>query len=181
MNDIPERAQESKAPSSSLQARPRSANVGRIALIVALVLLVAAAASIGAAVLIKNTNTTTGNSGTHPSPGNAALAVNASGIVAFTDQPGRPGHSNAITMAVNSLLAPPAGFQYEAWLVDSASKHAIALGKLVAKNQSFTLSYISDGINLIGAGDTIEITLEHGAVSLPRARCCYQPLFRRGP
>ena len=177
MNDIPESAQESKAPSSSLQARPRSANVGRIALIVALVLLVAAAASIGAAVLIKNTNTTTGNSGTHPSPGNAALAVNANGIVAFTDQPGRPGHSNAITMAVNSLLAPPAGFQYEAWLVDSASKHALTLGKLAARNQSFMLSYASNGVNLIGAGDTIEITLEHGAVSLPTGKVLLSAAF----
>ncbi len=177
MNNTSESAQESNAPSPSLQARPRSANVGRIALIMALILLVAAAASIGAAVLIKNTNTTTGNSGTHPNPGNAALAVNASGIVAFTDQSGTSSHSNVITLAVNSLLAPPAGFQYEAWLVDSASKHAIALGKLVAKNQSFTLSYISNGINLIGAGDTIEITLEHGAVSLPTGKVLLSAAF----
>ena len=177
MNNTSESAQESNAPSPSLQARPRSANVGRIALIMALILLVAAAASIGAAVLIKNTNTTTGNSGTHPNPGNATLAVNASGIVAFTDQSGTSSHSNVITLAVNSLLAPPAGFQYEAWLVDSASKHAIALGKLVAKNQSFTLSYISNGINLIGAGDTIEITLEHGAVSLPTGKVLLSAAF----
>jgi len=177
MNNTSESAQESNAPSPSLQARPRSANVGRIALIMALILLVAAAASIGAAVLIKNTNTTTGNSGTHPNPGNATLAVNASGVVAFTDQSGTSSHSNVITLAVNSLLAPPAGFQYEAWLVDSASKHAIALGKLVAKNQSFTLSYISNGINLIGAGDTIEITLEHGAVSLPTGKVLLSAAF----
>src|SRR5437763_3985623 len=96
MNDIPESAQESKAPSSSVQARPRSANVGRIALIVALVLLVAAAASIG---------------------------------------------------------------------------------KLAARNQSFTLSYASNGVNLIGAGDTIEITLEHGAVSLPTGKVLLSAAF----
>src|SRR5437763_11899466 len=91
MNDIPERAQESKAPSSSLQARPRSANVGRIALIVALVLLVAAAASIGAAVLIKNTNTTTETAVTIPILATPALPATAVATFLFPVKPVLPG------------------------------------------------------------------------------------------
>lgn len=138
------------------------ANAGRIALIAALVLLVVAGGTIGLVALLKNNNP-----GQVSNPGNAPLASNATGVVVFSDTPDSSGHSNVVTISVNNLPAPPAGSQYNAWLVNTLSEHAVALGTLKAKDGSFTLNFADGGTNLLGTGDKVEVTLEKGAVDLP--------------
>lgn len=157
---------------SLARTRPPGGPVGRIALIAALVLVLIAGMTIGAVALIKNTNfgftpSTSGNTANQAAPGNSALASNANGVVNFIDQPGSSGHSNAITISINNLRTPPSGSQYDAWFIDTSTKHALALGALSLKGQAYTLTYSDNGINLVGLGDEIEITLEHGAATKP--------------
>ncbi len=155
-----EKERYSEAPPS--KARPRVGMSRRVALIVILVLLVLAAGTLVAAQLLKNAQSAV--------PGQAqqniaALATNADGVFNFIDQPGGSGHSNTITISINNLLSPPAGYKYEAWFVDSTTNHHLALGALTFKDQEYSLTYSDHGINLVGLGNEIDITLEHGAVT----------------
>jgi len=161
------RGGEKSAPPATI--RPVSSAVGRLALIVALVLVLIAGVTIGAVAVIKNTNfgNTPGTTANQSAPGNSALASNANGVANFIDQPGSAGHSNAITISVSKLPAPPSGSQYDAWFVDTATRHALALGKLSLKDQAYSLTYSDNGVNLVGLGNEIDITLEHGTVTAP--------------
>jgi len=170
--NTPEDEQDGVKFESLARTRPPGGPVGRIALIAALVLVLIAGMTIGAVALIKNTNfgftpSTSGNTANQAAPGNSALASNANGVVNFIDQPGGSGHSNAITISINNLRTPPSGSQYDAWFIDTSTKHALALGALSLKGQAYTLTYSDNGINLVGLGDEIEITLEHGAATKP--------------
>ena len=156
--------------------------VGRSTLIAVCVLVLLAGMSIGAVAIIKNTNfgdtsTTTGNSQNQNAPGNSALAMNANGVVNFIDAPGGSGHSNAITISVSSLQTPPSGSEYDAWFLDTGTKHVLALGALTFKNQVYTLTYSDNGANLVGLGDEIEITLEHGAATTPAQNVLLSAIF----
>src|SRR3984893_14293339 len=138
----------------------------------ALALVLIAGVSVGAVAIIKNTNfgnspTTIGNTANSTSPGNSSLATNANGVVNFIDAPGGAGHSNAITISVRNLQKPPSGSQYEAWFLDTSTNHVLALGALIFKDQAYALTYSDKGANLVGLGDEIEITLEHGATTTP--------------
>src|SRR5690242_11280733 len=165
-----EREMAENAPAAG-KAAPGS-SIGRVALIAALVLVVIAGLSAGAVALIRNTNFVgiTPASNNHSTAGqsaasNSSLASNANGVVNFIDAPGGSGHSNEITISVNGLQAPPSGSQYDAWFIDTSTNHVLALGALALKNQAYTLTYSDNGANLIGLGDEIEITLEHGAAT----------------
>jgi serine/threonine protein kinase len=101
-------------------------------------------------------------------------AARPTGTVTFSDNPAAPpGYTDAATIVVHNLSAPPAGYVYDAWLLNSSSEQTIALGTLSAKGSTFTLSYAGDGksgspgTNLLRVGDSIEITLEHGRVDIP--------------
>lgn len=137
----------------------------RIALVVALLLLLAAAGTVGVVALARHNRAGTSTSSTNP--GSAALAANASGVVNFSDKQGSSGNNNVIVITVNNLASPPPGFHYSAWLVNTRSKQALALGKLVVHGQSFTLNYYAGSTNLLGAGNELEITLEQGLVAAP--------------
>src|SRR3984893_15789311 len=148
----------------------------------ALALVLIAGVSVGAVAIIKNTNfgyspTTIGNTANSTSPGNSALATNANGVVNFVDAPGGAGHSNAITISVSNLQTPPSGSQYEAWFLDTGTKHVLALGALTFKNQAYTLTYSDNGANLLGLGDEIEITMEHGAATSPNQNVLLSAIF----
>src|SRR5579859_7866203 len=149
-------------------------SVGRGALIAALALVLIAGLSVGAVAIIRNTNfvgitpaSNSGNTASQSSAGNSALATNANGVVNFIDAPGGSGHSNEITISINGLQTPPSGSQYDAWFIDTSTRHVLALGALALKNSAYTLTYSNNGANLVGLGDEIEITLEHGAATKP--------------
>jgi hypothetical protein len=179
--DMPgnERGSEKFAPPAS---KPLVGGMGRVALMAALALVLIAGVSVGAVAIIKNTNfgnspITTGNTVNSTSPGNSALATNANGVVNFIDAPGGARHSNVITISVSNLQTPPTGSQYEAWFLDTGTKHVLALGALTFKNQAYTLTYSDNGANLIGLGDDIEITLEHGAATSPNQNVLLSAIF----
>lgn len=158
-------------------------SVGRVALIAALVLVVIAGLSAGAVALIRNTNfvgitpASNNNTASESSAGNSAQATNANGVVNFIDAPGGSGHSNEITISINGLQTPSSGSQYDAWFIDTSTNHALALGALALKNSAYTLTYSDNGANLIGLGDEIEITLEHGAATQPAQNALLSAAF----
>lgn len=175
-----ERGEVNRGPRARM--RPVGGAVGHPALIAVCVLVVIAGMSIGAVAIIKNTNfgntpITAGNTVSQNAPGNSALATNANGVVNFIDAPGGSGHSNAITISVSGLQTPPSGSQYDAWFLDTSTKHVLALGALTLKDQAYTLTYSDNGANLVGLGDEIEITLEHGAATTPAQNVLLSAIF----
>ncbi len=170
-NEPIEQDREHQPASSSPQpAVPRRTGnpATRIALIIALILLVIAGVTIGASLIVKNNNAVTNLPTT--TAGNASggsLAANANGTVSFIDQPGGTGHSDALKLAINGLQAPPSGSRYDAWLVNTANNQSIALGTLLAQGQTYTLDYSGDNTNLLGEGNQVEITLEEGSANSP--------------
>ena len=158
-------------PSGAPIGRPPGGNFRRIALIAALILVIIAGTTVGLTTLLKKNNTPVKNNNTQ-----GVVTAHASGQVAFTDSQNGTGHTDALKILITDLGAPPAGFKYDAWLVNSQSEQAIALGALVAKNGQFSVSYAGDGqngqpgTNLLGAGDKLEITQEQGNVTLPTGK-----------
>jgi hypothetical protein len=156
----------------------RMSPIPRFALVAAVIVLVIAVVTIGAVVLLKNTSM--GTSAPHDNAGDvpiSALAANANGTVSFIDAPGGAGHTDAVKLEINGLLNPPSGDQYTAWLVNSTSKQTFMLGTLTNQNQVYTLNYNGNGTNLLSEGDTINITLEHGAVSAPSGKVLLSAAF----
>ncbi len=172
---------EQKDRTQQPEARPPRGQAGRtrrFALIAAAIVLIIAVVSVGAVVLLKNTNL--GTSTPHDNAGNvpvASLAANANGTVSFVDTPGGSGHTDAVKLAISGLLAPPSGNQYTAWLVNSSSTQAFKLGTLTSQGQTYSLNYNGSGTNLLGEGDTIEITLEHGTVNAPTGKTLLSAAF----
>jgi hypothetical protein len=169
-NEQIEREQQPPA-STSAQAGPlrrASFSAARIALVIALILLVIAGVTIVASLSLKNNgaaaNLPTASAGTTTA---GSLAANANGTVSFIDQPGGTGHSDALKLAVNGLLAPPSGSWYAAWLVNTASSQSVALGTLIPQGQTYALDYAGNNTNLLGQGNEIEITLEHSSANTP--------------
>src|SRR6266487_1091330 len=160
------------SPPTSSQPPSRQNNIRRIALIAALVILVIAGGTIGAVALMKNNAPSKSTTSS-----NAAPASNASGVVNFSDSQNASGHSNAVNISVNSLSTPPAGSQYNAWIINTQSEHAVALGTLKAKDSSFSLGFVESGINLLNTGDKVEITLEKGAVTVPTGQVMLSAAF----
>jgi serine/threonine protein kinase len=91
-------------------------------------------------------------------------ASQATGSVQFSDEQG--GHSNSLNITASHLAAPPSGSHYQAWLFDTSSEQILPLGSLVAHGQTYTLQYTNGG-NLLGTGNEIEITLEHQQTEIP--------------
>ncbi len=148
----------------------RRTNIGRVALIAALVLLVIAGGTIGVVALLRNNNAA-------KSSNNAALGSNASGAVSFSDIQNGSGHSDVVNIFVNNLPAPPAGSEYDAWLVDTQSEHSVGLGTLQAKDGSFKLNFAAGSTNLLGTGDKVEITLENGTANAPTGQVLLSASF----
>src|SRR6266704_2406712 len=76
---------------------PRN-SVGRIALIIALILLLVAGATLGVSLL----------------RGGSVPASNATGQVRFLDGPNSQGNTDALQVTINGLTPPPSGSQYDA-------------------------------------------------------------------
>ena len=145
----------------------------RVAVIAVLVLLVIAGGTITAVALLKNNSPTKSNSQKNTAP----PATTALGVVNFSDDQNGSGHSNVVNISVNNLSAPPAGSQYDAWLVNTESEQTITLGTLALKSGSYTLKFADGSTNLLGAGDKLEVTLENGTATIPTGRILLSATF----
>ncbi len=102
----------------------------------------------------------------------------ATGSVHFFDRQG--GYSNGLTVTASHLPAPATGSLYQAWLIDNASEQIISLGALSAHGQTYTLQYqdaSGSDVNLVGAGNQVEITLEHGQSQAPLGKIVLSGTF----
>jgi len=163
----PEKPRQVDTPPQSSLPQSQPGNFRRITLIAVLILVIVAGGTVGLIALLRNNNT-----------GGPATAVvsHATGQVTFIDGQNGAGHTDALNIVVTGLGKPPAGSQYDAWLVNDQNEQTIALGPLVAQEGKFSLSYAGDGqggqagTNLLGAGNKLEITLEQGNVTLPTGK-----------
>lgn len=164
-------------------AKQRRGNARRIVIIALIVLVLAAGGTIGA-VFAFNSHTT-GNSN-HPTARNTVPVTvpGASGQVAFFDDAdGTPGYTDALKITLENLKAPSSGSEYDAWLIDDVSEQVTPLGTLTQSGSTFTLNFTSGAngtqphLNLIGAGNRLEVTLEQGAVSAPSGKVVLSGVF----
>ncbi|HEV8191335.1 MAG TPA: serine/threonine-protein kinase [Ktedonobacterales bacterium] len=95
----------------------------------------------------------------------------ASGQITFLDsQQGGVGLTNALHLVVRNLGEPPSGSSYYAWLIDTQAEHVMPLGRLNIQDGSASLNYTSgasSNADLLGLGNTVEITQENGSVTVP--------------
>lgn len=151
----------------------QKSNFGRIALIAVLILLVIAGGTIGAVVLLRNNSTPKSTN-----PGNAPLASNATGVINFSDNQNGSGHSNVVAISATGLAAPPAGSQYDAWLLDTQNERLTSLGTLTLNNnRTSSIKFADANHNLLGLGNKFEITLEKGPASLPTGQVILSAAF----
>ena len=148
-------------------------NFGRIALIAVLVLLVIAGGTIGVVALLRNNTAPKSNH-----PGNTTLVSNATGAISFSDNQNGSGHSNVVAISATGLAAPPAGSQYDAWLIDTQNERLTALGTLTLnKNGTSSIKFADGNNNLLSLGNKFEITLEKGAAPLPTGQVILSAAF----
>ncbi|HEX6109633.1 MAG TPA: anti-sigma factor [Ktedonobacteraceae bacterium] len=151
----------------------RKSNTRRIAFIVVLVLLIIGIVTLGAVALLKNNTTAKNNT-----PGNTPLASNANGVVSFSDSPNGSVHSNVVIVSVSGLAAPPAGSQYNAWIVDTQSERSTGLGALTQnKNGTYTTKSTNGQQNVLSLGNRVEVTLEQGTVAVPTGQVLLSTTF----
>jgi hypothetical protein len=162
----------SEVPRPSLMRRYQRKNLRRDALIVVLIILFLVASVFGITILTSQSTATSGVTGQ---------------VTFFDDQSGPAGDSDALTIIAHGLDAPPAGFQYDAWFINSQNEEVLPLGTLTAQHQSFSLTYVSKSSNgpaspnLLAAGDKLEITLEQKAVKLPAGKIVLTGTFPPKP
>ncbi len=145
---------------------PRRSKTLRTVLLAMLVLLVVVGGTIGAVFALKPTQ-------------------QVSGQVAFFDNPNSPqGATDALEIATQGLSTPPSGSHYDTWLINDQSEQVTALGTLVANGQgqdalnySRSLTIGQTPVNLVGAGNRIEITLERGPVNVPTGKVILSAAF----
>jgi hypothetical protein len=165
-NEQMERDQQQSSSSIKPGSSRAGFSAGRIALVIAGILLVIAGITIGASLIVKSTAQNPPPIKPQNAPA-SQLAANATGTVSFIDQPGGTGHSDAVKLAINGLLNPPAGSWYAAWLVDTTSSQTVSLGTLSLQGQTYMLDYTGNNTNLLDQGNEIEITLEHSSANSP--------------
>jgi serine/threonine protein kinase len=154
--------------SPALRRRPWLAVVGIVALVA--VLAVSSFVFIHSRSTARTTARTTG----HPLVLTGCVAIAGLGDVAgmrFFDHLSGSGLTDAVSTCLKGLPMPADGYQYAAWLIDSMHEHVTPLGTFTQKNGGWFLDYPTSsaqgGANLLGLGDKVEITLEHGQVLAP--------------
>jgi hypothetical protein len=156
---------------SSPQPPDHRNNTWRIAFIVVLVLLVIGVGTLGTIAFLKNHTSTTNNGSTN------TLATNANGTISFSDSQNGSGHSNVVTINASGLTAPPAGSQYNAWIVDTQSERATGLGMLVQNKDGTYTVKSTNNHNVLSLGNRFVITIEQGAVSVPTGQVVLSASF----
>ncbi len=146
--------------------RPR--RHGRIFLIGLLVLVVIAGGTLGLLVFLKQANLT---------------PPTVTGQVFFRDGANGTGHTDALILSISGLSPLASGAHYQAWLINTPTEQIIPLGVLTPQGQGFVLSHAGNGkhghggLNLIGAGNKVEITQEQGNASLPTGKIVASATF----
>jgi hypothetical protein len=79
---------------------------------------------------------------------------------------GRTGQTNALQITAEHLPSPEAGKEYDAWLIDTVSENVLPLGALTHDGDKYTVQFAGT-VNLVAAGNILEITLEKPGVSVP--------------
>lgn len=154
----------------------RAAGGNRRVLLIASVLLVILVVVVSAGLftlLKKNTGTTATN--TTNTGGGAA--VTTSGTVLFNDATNGQGNTNSLKIVINGLANSPSGSHYNAWLIDDATEHTLALGTLQGDTKAFTLNFSDPHTNLIGAGNKLIITQEQSTTNLPTGKVVLSGTF----
>jgi anti-sigma-K factor RskA len=145
------------------QEKPRHLNVRRAVFLGLILLVLAGGMTAGVAMLLKGR--------AQPAPaqtaGNVAAAPGVTGLVSISDSANA--HSGALKISIIGLNAPPSGSQYNAWLVDEATEHAVTLGVLTPQPKGFALTF-SGNTNVLSQGNVVEITQEQGNVQLPTGK-----------
>ncbi len=96
---------------------------------------------------------------------------NGSGQVMFFSNQNTPGgQTNALNITIHNLETPPAGYEYEAWIINDQSEEVTDLGRLIEKSQTWALTYSAASGNLLAIGDKIEVTQEQGVVKVPAGK-----------
>jgi len=171
--DTPYRGDDTPTILSSPPPPARKSNTWRIAFIVVMVLLIIGVGALGTIALLKNHTSATNNSSA-----NTPLASNANGTISFSDSQNGSGHSNVVTIEASGLTAPPAGSQYNAWIVDTLSERATGLGTLIQnKDGTYTTKSTDNQHNVLSLGNRVVVTLEQGAVSVPTGQVILSTAF----
>lgn len=174
---------ETPPPYRPATPKPSRWSVWRIGIIALIILVLAAGGTIGAVFALSKHTPPSSN---HPTARNTApvSVPGASGQVAFFDNAGgTPGYTDALKITLENLKAPLSGSQYDAWLIDDVSEQVTPLGTLTQREGTFTLNFTSGSngtqphLNLIGAGNRLEVTLEQGAVSAPSGKIILSGVF----
>jgi Anti-sigma-K factor rskA len=141
------------SPRPMLMRRLRSKQRQNTILIASMVvLLVIASGAIGVALLTQKSN---------------AIASASGQVTFFANQQDAGGQTNSLHVDIQRLQAPPAGYDYNAWIINDRTEAVVGLGRLTGKGQSWSLTYGATSGNLLGAGDKLEITQEQGVVNAP--------------
>jgi len=149
----PDSLDDFNTPRLSLMRRFQRRNRQRIVIVSVVILLVLVAGSITGILLLTQ---------------KGAGAVTVSGQVTFLDASHiTPGNSNALSIVVHGLSAPPTGYEYDAWYINDQSEQVIILGTLVLHQQTYSLSYSGGSTNLLASGNKLEVTLERKGARLP--------------
>ena len=171
--DTPYRGDDTPTILSSPPPPARKSNTWRIAFIVVMVLLIIGVGALGTIALLKNHTSATNNSSA-----NTLLASNANGTISFSDSQIGSGHSNIVTIEASGLAAPPAGSQYNAWIVDTLSERATGLGTLIQnKDGTYTTKSTDNQHNVLSLGNRVVVTLEQGTVSVPTGQVILSTAF----
>lgn len=141
------------SPRPSLMRRFQKPQRGRAILIALLVaLLVIASGAVSITLLWQKSNP----------------LLHASGQVTFfSNHSPANEQTNALHITFTQLGAPPAGKEYEAWILNDQTENVLSLGKLIETKQSWSLTYSGTNNNLLAVGDKLEITQEQGNVNVP--------------
>lgn len=123
-----------------------------------------------------------GSGTTSPAP---ATTVVTKGQVSFLDsQNNAPGVTDALKITATNLPNPPDGSTYDAWLIDdSVGEQILPLGSLSKSDpNTFALAYPNADspslkMNLIGAGNRIEVTQEQGTMAAPAGKVVLSATF----
>jgi serine/threonine protein kinase len=144
------------SPRPTLMRRYQRKNIGYIARIIALIVLVVIASVITSALLLLQKS-------------NATPTANGQ-VTFFTSQNGPEGQTNALSIVVHGLDSPSAGSEYAAWLINEDTEAVIPLGTLKTNNQTGSLVYSRASANLLAARIKLEITQEQGTVVAPAGK-----------
>jgi zinc-ribbon domain len=93
------------------------------------------------------------------------------------------GTTDALKITATNLPNPPDGSHYDAWLTDTANEQILPLGTLSKSDpNTFAVSFPNAGspssqVNLVGAGNRIEITQEQGNVTVPSGKVLVSATF----